>query len=113
MTQDNGEKQQAYPSVGKDKATTLLKSECMRSFRSEGLQMPLVFPYLLLGERGKGRLNLDKHKPKNRLSVLNHTSKLHLPQSPCFSIRFILDISTQTNQYRKTSSCLGIACFGG
>lgn len=114
MTQGNGEKRQAYPSAGKGKATTLLKSECIRSFW--GLKVYkclLVFPYLLLSESGKRRLSLDKYEPKNKFSILNYTSKLHLPQIPCFSIRFILDISTQTNQYRKTSSCLGIACFGG
>lgn len=114
MTQGNGEKQQAYPHAGKDKATALLKSEFIRSFW--GLKVCkclLVFPYLLLGESGKRRLSLDKHEPKNKFSVLNYTSNVHLPQILCFSIRFILDISTQTNQYRKTSSCLGIACFGG
>lgn len=32
MTQGYGEKWQAYPCAGKDKATALLKSECIRSF---------------------------------------------------------------------------------
>lgn len=54
MTQGNGEKQQAYPHTGKDKATVLLKSEFIRSFW--GLKVCkclLVFLYLLLGESGK------------------------------------------------------------
>lgn len=103
--QGNGEKGKAYPSAGKEKATTLLKSECIRSF--QGLKVCkclLVFPYLLLGESGKRRLTLIKHEPETKFSVLNYTSKLHLPQILCcfhqiYSRYFYTDKSIQEDTF--------------